>query len=294
MAIEETYSQLVMPGSHPKAKCNGGEDSSYSDAPLSQLLQHNTRSVQGASTPGFASSQHGTTSIPSYRASSVFDDDLSALPADPLPIVVEPRLPVPNMTLADPFRPPTSYVNGRSERSSSTSQDSRFGKHNYSTATARSSNSVPVMTATHHHQDQSVTISHNQVDLRDKVSDRHAMVPDEVQIVEIRYLSLPVLQQYLYAVKLPSALPGPEELRAQLQRQETRANLLFNLQLPVFHNFVRKRNGLEPTTIGICRTCLVQHGVFCVPHGEIPGQGCFCPRKKTRGKRLLLGTESQT
>jgi hypothetical protein len=66
------------------------------------------------------------------------------------------------------------------------------------------------------------------------------------------------------------------------------------MKLLVFHNFVREGNGLEPTTEGICRTCLAQHGVFCVPHGEIPGQGCFCSWKRTRGKKLRLDTGSQT
>jgi hypothetical protein len=281
-----------MPGSHPKANSNGDEDSSYSDAHLSQLLQHNTQSLKGASTPGFASSQHGTTPIPSYRASSGFDD-LSALPAYSSPTVLEPRLPVSNMTLSDPFRPSTSYASDRNQRLLSTSQSTLPGADNWSAATACSSDSVPVMAATHH-QDRSAIIPHNQVGLRDKVSDAPPMGSDEVQIVEIPYLSLPVLQQYLYAVKLPSALPGPRELGKQLQQQETRANLLFNLQLPAFHNFVRKSNGLDPPTTGICRTCLVQHGVFCVPHGEIPGQGCFCPRKRSRGKKLRLDTESQT
>ncbi|KAG7531726.1 hypothetical protein FFLO_04168 [Filobasidium floriforme] len=275
-----------MPGSHPKAISNGDEDSSYSDAHLSQFLQHNTQSLQGASTPGFASSQHGTTPIPSYRASSVFGD-LSALPRYSPPTVLEPRLSESNMTLADPFRPATSHVRDRSQHLLSTFQGTLPGKDNGSAATAYSSNSVPVVTPTDH-RDQSARISHNQVGLRDSISDEQAMVSNEVQIVEISYLSLAVLRQYLYAIKDPSKLPGPNELDRQLQHPGTRKNLVKNMKLLVFHNFVRERNGLEPTTAGICRTCLAERGVFCVPHGQIPGQGCFCPRKKTRGKKHSL------
>jgi hypothetical protein len=197
------------------------------------------------------------------------------------------------MTLSDPFRPSTSYVSNCSQRLSSTFQDTLPGKDNRSAATACSSDSVPAMAATHY-QDRSAIISHNQVGLRDKASDHQAMVSDEVQILEIAYLSLPVLQQYLYAMKDPSKLPGPDELEKQLQHLETRKNLVKNMKLLVFHNFVRERIGLESTTIGICRTCLAQHGVFCVPHGEFPGQGCFCSRKRTRGKKLRLDTGSQT
>lgn len=197
------------------------------------------------------------------------------------------------MTLSDPFRPSTSYAGDRSQRSFSTLHDSRLGKDNIRAATACSNDSTPVMPATQY-RDQVAPNSHSQVVLPNKVRDEQATGSDEVQITKIPYLSLPMLRQYLYAMKDPSKLPGPDELDKQLQHLETRKNLVKNMKLLVFHNFVRERNGLKPTTIGICRTCLTQPGVFCVPHGQISGQGCFCPRKKTRGKKLLLNTEIQT
>lgn len=293
MTIEEAYCQLVMSGWHPPSHRDDGRGSSRSYIDLSQSSQARTWYMPGSSAAASAASQHGTSSIQSYHAASVFDDRHTTLWADPPPLVLEPQLPVSNMTLSDPFRPSTSYASDRNQRLSSTFQGTLSGKDNRSAATACSSDSVPVMAATHH-QDRSAIIPHDQVGLRDKASDHQAMVSDEVQILEIAYLSLPDLRQYLYAMKDPSKLPGPDELDKQLQRPETRKNLVKNMKLLVFHNFVRERIGLKPTTLEICRTCLAERGVFCVPHGQIPGQGCFCPRKRTRGKKLRLNTGSQT
>jgi hypothetical protein len=293
MTIEEAYSQLIMPGSYPPPNRDDGRVSSWSYINPSQPSQATTQHVGDSSAASFASSQHGTSSTGPYHAGSLLDDRPTTLWADPLPLVLEPPLPVPNMTLSDPFRPSTSYASDRNQQLLSTFQSSLSGKDTYSTGNACSSNNVPIMAATYH-QDQSAIISQNQVGLRDKVSDPPPMASDEVQVVEIPYLSLPALQQYLYAMKHLSKLPGPDELYKQLRQPQTRKNLVKNMKLLVFHNFVRECNGLEPTTEGICRTCLAQHGVFCVPHGEIPGQGCFCPRKRTRGKKLRLDTGTQT
>ena len=293
MTIEEAYSQSIMPGSYPPPNRDDGRVSSWSYINPSQPSQATTQHVGDSSAASYASSQQVTSSTGPYHFGSLVEYNLSALRADLPPSVLEPRLPVSNMTLADPFRPPTSYVSDHSQRFSPPSQSPLPGKDDWSAATACSNDSTPVMAATQY-RGQVAPNSHSQVVLLKKVRDEQATGSDKVQIAEIPYLSLPMLRRYLYAMKDPSKLPGPDELDRQLQHPETRKNLVKNMKLLVFHNFVRERKGLERTTEGICRTCLAQHGVFCVPHGELPGQGCFCPRKRTRGKKLRLDTGAQT
>jgi hypothetical protein len=210
MTIEETYSQLVMPGSYPPPNRDDGRGSSWGYINPSQSSQATTQYVGGSSAADYASSQHGTSSARPYHDGSSLEYNFTALRADPPLPVLEPRVPVSNMTLPDPFRPATSHVSDRSQHLLSTPQSNLPGTDNRSAATAYSSNSVPVVTPTDH-RDQSAQTSHNQVGLWDSISDEQAMVSNEVQIVEISYLSLPVLRQYLYAMKDPSKLPGPDE-----------------------------------------------------------------------------------